>query len=124
MSESFHKFSKTSLQRARKLRHDLTDAERKLWSLLRDNQFGVHFRRQVPVGRYIVDFLSRKVKLIIELDGSQHYDEKGLLYDSKRDDYLRERGFVVLRFTDREFLTNSQGVLKVIHGYIQKRMDD
>lgn len=121
MNKNFVKSSKIPLRKARKLRQNMTDTEKKLWTLLRDNQLGVHFRRQVPVGLYIVDFICRKVKLIVELDGSQHYDKKGLLYDSKRDDYLRERGFVVLRFTDREFLTDSQAVKQVIYDHIQNR---
>lgn len=124
MNKNFVKSSKIQLRKARKLRQNMTDTERRLWSFLRDKQLGIHFRRQVPVGPYIVDFLSRKVRLIVELDGSQHYEKKSLFYDSKRDNYLRERGFIVLRFNDRELLSNSEGVKKVIYEYIQKRIED
>ncbi len=124
MNKNFHKSSITPLQKARKLRHNMTEAERKLWSLIRDKQLSVHFRRQVPVGPYIVDFLSRKVKLIVELDGSQHYEKKSLIYDSKRDEYLRKRGFMVIRFNDRELLSNNDSVREVIYQHIQKRFED
>jgi len=102
----------------------MTDTERRLWSLLRDTQLGVRFRRQVPVGPYIVDFLSRKAKLIVELDGSQHYEKKSLIYDARRDDYLKDRGFMVLRFSDREFLNNTQTLKQIIYEQIKRNMDD
>jgi len=121
MNKSFPKPPNTPLQKARELRRNMTESERKLWHSLRDNQLGVRFRRQVPVGHYIVDFLSRKCKLIVELDGSQHYSKKGLIYDSERDDYLQKRGFLVLRFSDRELLTNNQGVRQIIYEHIQNR---
>ena len=76
---------------------------------------GVHFRRQVPFGKYILDFFSLKAKLVIELDGSQHYTDEGLAKDAIRDAFLRDNGLTVLRFSDHEFLTNTYGVLQVIY---------
>jgi very-short-patch-repair endonuclease len=66
----------------------MTEAERKLWALLRGNQLGVRFRRQVPFGSYVVDFYCPAAKLVVELDGSQHYTDNGRQEDEERDTYL------------------------------------
>jgi very-short-patch-repair endonuclease len=90
---------------ARKNRHESTDAERKLWTLLRNRTLaGFKFRRQVPVGRYILDFYCIRHKLAIELDGGQHLDPRNLKYDATRTHQLFEFGIRVLRFNDREVL--------------------
>jgi len=89
----------------------MTDAERLLWSHIRAKQLGVKFRRQQPVGRYIVDFICFEHKLIIELDGGQHFRSKK---DVHRDNYLRECGFRILRFWNNEVLQNLRGVLEEI----------
>lgn len=96
----------------------MTDAGRKLWSRLRNNQLGVHFRREVPQGPYCCDFLSVGVMLIVEVDGSQHYTDKGRAFDQKRDAYLRNQGFTVLRFSDQDVLTNTNGVVQTIYEHI------
>lgn len=86
-----------SYERARRLRKELTPAERKLWSVLRGNNLnGVSFRRQHAIGNYIVDFVSIKKKLIIELDGSQHLEQTE--YDEERTKYLESQGYRVIRF--------------------------
>jgi len=100
----------------------MTEAERKLWRLLRNNQLGVHFRRQVPLGPYVLDFLCLPAKLVVELDGSQHYHKTGLAFDSKRGAYLRAKGLKVFRFNNREFLTNPSGVMQSIYEHIQKEL--
>ncbi len=97
----------------------MTQAERKLWALLRHNQLNIHFRRQVPFGSYILDFACLEPKIVIELDGSQHSLEENAVYDSRRDAYLRQNGFEVFRFSDRELLVNSEGVLQVIYEYVE-----
>lgn len=112
------RYVKGNVSRARALRARMTDAERKLWSVLRGNQFGAHFRRQVPQGPYYCDFLSVKAMLVVEVDGSQHYTREGLAYDNKRDAYLRGRGFRVIRFSNAEVLTNIEGVVRRISEYI------
>ena len=122
MSNYFLKYPKSTLSRARKLRRNMTEAERKLWRLLRNNQIGVHFRRQVPLGPYVLDFLCLPAKLVVELDGSQHYHKTGLAFDSKRGAYLRAKGLKVLRFNNREFLTNPSGVMQSIYEHIQKEL--
>jgi very-short-patch-repair endonuclease len=89
-----------------------TDAELRLWRLLRDRRLnGVKFRRQVPLGPYIVDFLCVKAKLIVEADGSQHAES---LRDTIRDAYLASQGWKVLRFWNNEVAENREGVLETI----------
>ena len=119
--EFFLKYKKGSLSKARALRRNMTAAERKLWSLLKNNQLGVRFRRQVPIGPYIADFLTLKPKLVVELDGGQHYQKTGATHDSKRDAFLRKQGLDVLRFSNRDVLTNPAGVWQVIDDFICKR---
>ena len=99
--------------RAQTLRTHQTDAERGLWRALRGRQFeGYKFRRQRPLGRYIVDFVCLEWGLIVEVDGAHHVDQAR--YDRARDEYLRDAGFTVLRFTDREALTELEGVTRAI----------
>ncbi|MDR3496036.1 MAG: endonuclease domain-containing protein [Ancalomicrobiaceae bacterium] len=94
-------------QNARHLRRAMTDVERKLWNALRREQLGgVAFRRQVPIGPYIVDFASHRARLVIELDGSQHNEPAGRAHDLARDDRIQREGYRVLRFWNHE--TNSE----------------
>jgi len=92
----------------------MTDAERKLWSRFRGNQIGYYFRRQTPIGDYIVDFVCWKAQLIVEVDGGQHYTDEGIEYDKHRDECLRSRGFRVLRFTNFDVLKHTDGVVETI----------
>jgi very-short-patch-repair endonuclease len=101
-----------SLAQAKKLRTNMTDAERRLWYLLRAHCFDGHkFKRQVPIGSYIVDFACLGRKLVVEADGGQHADSRS---DIVRDEYLEREGFRVLRFWNNDVLRNTQGVLDVI----------
>jgi len=88
----------------------MTDPERRLWGQLRGRQLGVHFRRQAPFGPYIVDFMAVRQRLVIELDGSQHYTKEGRRKDERRDEYLRGKGLTVLRFSNLEALQKTDGV--------------
>jgi len=98
---------------ARRLRRDMTDAERKLWHHLRRRQLlGYRFRRQFPIGPYIVDFACLEVNLVIEVDGSQHFDATG---DVARTQWLHEFGFQVLRFWNNDVLIRAHQVLAVIY---------
>jgi very-short-patch-repair endonuclease len=100
---------------ARKLRRDQTDAERTLWAKLKSKQLGgAKFRRQQPIGPYIVDFVNFDGRLVVEIDGSQHNEEKIRSKDENRTVWLRERGYEVLRFWDNEVLQNVDGVLERI----------
>jgi very-short-patch-repair endonuclease len=98
--------------KAIKLRDASTPAEQKLWSRMRNDQLGVTFRRQHAIGNYIVDFCSPRKKLIIELDGSQHLEQKE--YDEERTKYLKSRGYRVLRFWNNDVMNNIDDILRVI----------
>ena len=95
---------------ARKLRFDQTEAEKMMWSKVRDRRLmGLKFRRQVPIEGYVVDFMCVERGLIVELDGGQHADmvEK----DKERTDVLESKGFLVKRYWNNDVLTNMDGVL-------------
>ncbi len=97
---------------ARGLRRKQTDAERNLWSRLRNGHIAeIKFRRQEPIGKYIVDFVSFDKKLVIEIDGSQHTDMAITKADEQRTKWLESQGFRVIRFWDNDVLLNLEGVL-------------
>jgi len=122
MPQHLPKYTKSLIPFARKLRRDMTNAEKKFWSLLRNNGLGAKFRRQVPYGPYILDFYCVQAHLVIELDGSQHYTPEGRKKDAKRDAYLRSDGLEVLRFLNDEVLSNEEGVEQVIYERIQEAL--
>ncbi len=98
----------------------MTEAERLLWSRIRRKQLKERqFFRQRIIGRYIVDFFCPKDKLVIELDGGQHYTDEGRLKDRARDDFLKSKGLTVLRFSDREVFENLEGVLEVVFKHLK-----
>ncbi len=97
----------------RQLRSNMTDAERKLWRHLRQKQiYGYKFRRQHPIGKYIVDFVCVENGLVVELDGGQHSEQ--IIADSSRTEFLMKRGCKVLRFWNNEVLNNIEGVKQII----------
>ncbi len=96
---------------ARALRTNMTEAERAIWQYLRAEQMGVKFRRQAPIGRYIVDFACFSHKLVIEIDGGQHVDSAS---DGERDAFLVSQGFKVLRFWNNEVLQQLDGVYDTV----------
>ena len=105
--------------RARQLRRDATDAERLVWSVLRDRQLdGYKFRRQTPIGPYIVDFLCMQGRLIIELDGGQHQQRAD--YDQERTRFLESRGYRVLRYWNNEVFDDLESVVNAIHMELQQ----
>lgn len=98
---------------ARKLRKNSTKTEEYLWRYLKNRYIeGFKFRRQEPIGQYVVDFVNFKNKIIVELDGGQHIIMKAK--DHERDRWLKKQGFKVLRFWDNEVLRNIEGVLETI----------
>jgi len=102
-------------QYSRELRRNMTDAERFLWSKVRMRQLnGYQFYRQRIIENYIVDFFCPRAKLVIELDGGQHYYGEMVESDTKRDNDLRKLGLKVLRFTDTDVLNNIDGVVESI----------
>ena len=101
--------------RARALRASSTDAERLVWAALRAHRLnGASFRRQAPIGGYIVDFVCHAARLVIEIDGGQHFEPEHERRDARRDAFLRSRGFRILRFNNNEVMTNRAGVLETI----------
>jgi len=102
-------------KRARYLRKNATDAERILWVSLRLLKHqGLHFRRQAPIGRFTVDFVCHRAKLVVELDGSQHADPLQLQRDAARTAFLNSRGYRVMRFWNVNILKNRNGVIDAI----------
>jgi len=107
-----------STNRARDLRANMTDAERKLWSRLRREQIDGHrFRRQMPIGPYIVDFVCLASRLIIEVDGGQHSAER----DARRTAWLESQDFHVLRFWNNDVLGNLDGVIQTIEDALARK---
>ncbi|MGK7344466.1 MAG: endonuclease domain-containing protein [Candidatus Nitrospinota bacterium M3_3B_026] len=107
---------------ARDLRKEPTEAERRLWRRLRMKQMdGVKFRRQHPIGKYIVDFICLEKRLIVEIDGGQHGKERGREDDKIRDEWFSLRGYKVLRFWNNEVMKNTEGVLETIYKACMER---
>jgi very-short-patch-repair endonuclease len=105
--------------KARQLRRSMTLAERTLWRVIRDKQINdSRFRRQRPIGKYIVDFVCLEVKLILEVDGGQHASQ--VEYDAVRTAFLESLGYRVLRFWNNDVLQNTDGVATVILGALEK----
>jgi very-short-patch-repair endonuclease len=107
--------------RARALRQDLTKAERIVWYGLRAHRLeGAGFRRQTPIGPYIADFLSHTAKLVIEIDGGQHFNDAHQARDKRRDAFFAAKGFRVLRFSNHDVMTNRAGVLETIAAAVRE----
>lgn len=105
---------------ARKLRTNMTDAERLIWSKIRRKQIhGVQFYRQKNIGPYIVDFYCPAAKLIVEIDGGQHYEDEGMKKDETRDQYLEKQGLMDLRFSNLDVLKNIDAVVERICEYLK-----
>ena len=103
------------LARARELRQPLTPQENKVWQRVRRKQlYGLKFRRQHPIFRFILDFYCPQYKLVIEIDGHSHFEPEQHRYDQARTEWLEQRGLRVIRFTNREVETNLEGVLMTI----------
>lgn len=112
--------TKIARARARSLRRDSTDAERIIWNALRAHRLGgVSFRRQTPIGPYVADFVCHTAKLVIEIDGGQHFEPAHMKHDARRAAYLSAKGFRTLRFNNYDVMTNRQGVLETIAAAIE-----
>lgn len=97
---------------ARNLRKNATIQERRLWNLLKNRQFyNLKFKRQQPIGDYIVDFICKEAKIIIEVDGGQHNEPENIEYDKTRTEYLNNLGYKVIRFWNNEIYENIEGVV-------------
>ena len=104
---------------AKELRKDETPEEKTLWyGFLRS--YPVQFKRQKRIGNYIVDFYCASAKLIVELDGGQHFEPEAIEYDTKRTEYLQSLGYTVMRITNTDVKTNFYGVCTYLDEYIKK----
>ena len=106
---------------ANELRKNMTKEEKHLWyDFLKD--YPVRFSRQKIIGKYIVDFYSSQAKMIIELDGSQHFEKKGQKYDSKRDEYLKEYGLRIIRIPNNEINENFYNICEYLDNEIKQSL--
>ena len=114
--------SSSSKRNAHAMRAEPTQAERKLWWILRHDLAlrGTHFRRQVAIGSYIVDFVCLSAKLIVEVDGEQHGFDDGVRRDTRRAGFLKQQGYRIVRFWNREVLTESRMVADTIFATLQE----
>ena len=111
----------SQLENARRLRREMTPHERKLWFLFL-RKYPVKIYKQRIIGKFIVDFYCAAAKLVIEVDGSQHYEPQGMAYDIERSAFLSALGLEVLRFSNREIDREFRGVCEQIDMTIQKRL--
>ena len=113
-------YNKNLKQLARELRKNMTDAERRLWSKIRRKQLKQYqFYRQKNLGEYIVDFYCPAAKLIVEIDGGQHYSNQYRAKDKARDKFLNNLGFRVLRFSNNDALKNIEEVVDTIYKHLE-----
>jgi very-short-patch-repair endonuclease len=113
------RYNKNLKEFSKLLRVNMTEAERLLWENIKGKQLkGYQFYRQKTIGNYIVDFHCPRAKLVIELDGQQHYSPEGEEKDKERDGYMKGIGLRVLRFSDKEVFNNTHGVLERIWEYL------
>ena len=118
MPIKYHHYERGLTARSRRLRRRMTRAEVLLWTRLRSRQLGVGFRRQRPIGSYVVDFFCSRLDLAIEVDGATH-DEKRFS-DEKRDEYMSRIGITVLRFSDDKVLFDEETVVTEIEIAIER----
>ena len=112
-------YNKNLKELARDLRKNMTDAERRVWSKIRRKQLKeFQFYRQKNIGDYIVDFYCPAAKLIVEIDGGQHYSEENIKKDEARDKFLSDLGFRVLRFSNSDVFKNIEGVVEEIYNHL------
>ena len=116
------RYNKENIPKAKALRKNMTKEERHLWyDFLRG--YPVKFYRQKVMGKYIVDFYCAKARLVVELDGSQHYEEVGKQYDAERTAYLKEYGVSVLRIPNNEVNQNFRGVCAYIDTVVKEQLE-
>ncbi len=114
-------FDKPHPLRARELRKSQTDAERKMWALLRNRRLvGFKFRRQQPIGSYIIDFYCPEFRLAVEIDGVGHMSDEQRRYDLSRSEFISSKAITIIRFWDNEVLNDSRSVLQQILDVAEK----
>ncbi len=113
-------YNKNLKELSKSLRDNLTEAERCLWTRIRLKHLCYMFYRQKPIGEYIVDFYCPKARLVVEVDGGQHFTEDEASNDRVRDEYMRSLGLMVLRFSNSEVLKNADSVAVTIYELLGK----
>ena len=116
-------YDKRKIPKARQLRKNMTPQERKLWYGFLSS-YAIRFQRQKTIDRFIVDFYCHKAKLIVELDGSQHYSDEGIAYDQERSAVLERYGLKVIRFSNRQVDREFYAVCQVIDEEVRRRCGD
>lgn len=111
-----------TFEQARKLRENMTVAEKKLWLRLQKNQLGVRIKPQHPIARFIVDFYCHQAKLVIELDGTSHFYGPAANSDAERSEELEQFGLLVIRFTNEQVAKDIDNVVMEIRQQIRERM--
>lgn len=106
-------------ERRQELRNNMTEPEKRLWSILSNKQMGVKFRRQHGIGNYIIDFYSPEIKLVIEVDGESHFSVEAQAYDKIREEFMQSLGLTTLRFLNQDVMQNLEGVYQMIHNYVE-----
>jgi very-short-patch-repair endonuclease len=108
--------SEAAIKRSRAMRKNLTEGEARLWAELKQFKrlYGLHVRKQAPIGPYFADFAVQAKKLVIEVDGERHFSAEGILGDQRRDAWLAERGYRVLRINTGELSENFDGCIETI----------
>ncbi len=114
------KYDGKLINNARELRKNMTRQEKHLWYDFLSS-YPIRFQRQKTIDKYIVDFYCHRVKLVVELDGSQHYEEEAIEYDNQRTEVLKAFGLTVMRFSNLEIDKNFAGVCKMIDGFVKER---
>jgi very-short-patch-repair endonuclease len=120
--ETRHRINPIILSRAREMRQPQTPAEATLWQNLRSRNLKYKFRRQHPIGRFIIDFYCAEAKVLIEIDGDSHLRKEQIEYDEARTEYLEELGYSVIRFTNDDVRYNIHAVVDEIVRVIESRI--
>jgi cyclase len=120
MKATFKTISPDHWQRAQELRHPQTEAETVLWEAVRAAQLGPRFRRQHPIGLFIVDFCCTAAHLVIEIDGDQHNEPDSAMYDFQRTGFLVSEGYTVKRFSNRRILYHTKEVIAEIKAFLRQ----
>lgn len=110
-------------ERRQKLRNNMTEPEKRLWQILRNQQMGVKFRRQHGIGYYIADFYCPELKMVIEVDGESHFSEEAKAYDKVRDNFMLSLGIITIRLENNDIMKNIDGVYQTIKQQIALRSE-
>lgn len=113
--------SSDTKEKRRELRKNQTETENRIWQIVRGKRLnGYKFFRQYGIDHYIADFYCPELKLVIEIDGSQHYTEEGTEYDKIREEFMASLGIKTVRFSNYEVMSNIEGVINILSNYIEK----